>query len=306
MHGDAALFDALAAAAETATAPDEHYRYLYALGDFRDPALDRARAAAVAVAAAAQPGHGALPRALLRQPGRARPRAGRSSSEHWAALEPKVTISGGDTNLIRSMSSVLRRARRATRSRRSSPRTSCRPPRARSSRRSSRSTTASRCARSRRRRSASWLARATLTAPRNAEALSTRCREPDPARYMSRCSARESRHRRMPVIHARHGARSRRGCRCAAPTRSRRPSMPAVLENSRSPSRSSRFSASVIPIAIVRLPGPRQSSCVGERRRRRRVAALSSRARGGGASRRCRRADRARGSAPPPASRALR
>src|SRR5262249_38053753 len=38
-HGDARLFDALLAAAEQASDPDEHYRYLYALGAFRDPAL---------------------------------------------------------------------------------------------------------------------------------------------------------------------------------------------------------------------------------------------------------------------------
>ena len=42
-HGDRALQDALLAAADRATAPDEHYRYLYALARFRDPALiDRA------------------------------------------------------------------------------------------------------------------------------------------------------------------------------------------------------------------------------------------------------------------------
>src|SRR5947207_2434383 len=38
-HGDAKLFEALAAAADRAAAPEEHYRYLYALGRFRDPAL---------------------------------------------------------------------------------------------------------------------------------------------------------------------------------------------------------------------------------------------------------------------------
>ena len=38
--------------------------------------------------------------------------------------------------------------------------------------------------------------------------------------------------------------------------------------NNRSPSRSKRFSASEIPIAIVRLPGPRQSSWSAERDRR--------------------------------------
>ena len=38
-HGDARLFDALFAAADHAADPDEHYRYLYALAEFRDPPL---------------------------------------------------------------------------------------------------------------------------------------------------------------------------------------------------------------------------------------------------------------------------
>src|SRR5206468_6406987 len=38
-HGDVKLYDALRAAAERATSPDEHYRYLYAVTDFQDPAL---------------------------------------------------------------------------------------------------------------------------------------------------------------------------------------------------------------------------------------------------------------------------
>ena len=38
-HGDAKLFDALAAAADRATSPEEQYRYLFALATFRDPAL---------------------------------------------------------------------------------------------------------------------------------------------------------------------------------------------------------------------------------------------------------------------------
>ena len=42
-HGDAKLFDALTAAAERAKSPEDHYRYLYALSEFSDPALsDRA------------------------------------------------------------------------------------------------------------------------------------------------------------------------------------------------------------------------------------------------------------------------
>ena len=49
-HGDAALFDALHAAADAAAAPDDHYRYLYALSDFTDSRARRPRIAARAVA----------------------------------------------------------------------------------------------------------------------------------------------------------------------------------------------------------------------------------------------------------------
>ena len=57
-HGDPALYDALVAAADAATSPEEQYRYLYALGDFEDPALIERGLELRADAAAAQPGHG--------------------------------------------------------------------------------------------------------------------------------------------------------------------------------------------------------------------------------------------------------
>ena len=110
-HGDEKLFDALAAAAERAASPEDQYRYLYALGDFRDPALID---------------HG-LQRSLLPQlrnqdtaiylaqfltnPA-ARPHAWAFVKEHWAALEPKVTISGGDSTLVRALGSACDTAAR--------------------------------------------------------------------------------------------------------------------------------------------------------------------------------------------------
>ena len=103
IHGDAALFDALAAAAEKAAGPEEHYRYLYALGDFREPALiDRGLKLALTPQLRSQDttlylGH------FFGNP-EARSRALSFVTGNWAALEPKVTIFGGDTNLIRSMS----------------------------------------------------------------------------------------------------------------------------------------------------------------------------------------------------------
>jgi aminopeptidase N len=103
IHGDAALFDALAAAAEKAAGPEEHYRYLYALGDFREPALiDRALKLALTPQLRSQ--DTALYLAHFFGNPEARSRALSFVTGNWAALEPKVTIFGGDTNLIRSMS----------------------------------------------------------------------------------------------------------------------------------------------------------------------------------------------------------
>ena len=102
MHGDAALFDALAAAAERATDPDQHYRYLYALGDFRDPALiDRGLRLALSPQLRTQDTAIYLSRFFANP--EARDRAFAFVGDNWAALEPKLTIFGGDTFLVRSM-----------------------------------------------------------------------------------------------------------------------------------------------------------------------------------------------------------
>jgi aminopeptidase N len=104
VHGDSALFDALVAAAERAVAPEEHYRYLYALGDFRQrPLIDRGLQLSVTPQLRSQDTAVYLAR-FFGNPD-ARHRALTFITEHWDALEPKVAIAGGDTNLIRSMSS---------------------------------------------------------------------------------------------------------------------------------------------------------------------------------------------------------
>ena len=89
--------------------PEEQYRYLFALGDFRDPALiDRGLQRSLTPQLRSQ--DTALYLAQFLRSTRARAAARWAFvTEHWAALEPKVTISGGDTNLIRSL------ARSATR-----------------------------------------------------------------------------------------------------------------------------------------------------------------------------------------------
>jgi aminopeptidase N len=103
IHGDAALFDALLAAAERATDPDQHYRYLYALGDFRDPALiDRGLQLALTSLLRTQDTALFLARFFANPDARAR--ALTFVATNWEALAPKVTIFGGDTYLISSMS----------------------------------------------------------------------------------------------------------------------------------------------------------------------------------------------------------
>jgi aminopeptidase N len=102
MHGDAALFDALVTAAERATDPDQHYRYLYALAAFRDPALvDRGLKRALSPQLRTQDTALYLSRFFANPD--ARERALTFLGENWAALEPKLTIFGGDTILVRSM-----------------------------------------------------------------------------------------------------------------------------------------------------------------------------------------------------------
>ncbi|HTK28697.1 MAG TPA: M1 family metallopeptidase [Vicinamibacterales bacterium] len=103
-HGDAALFDALAAAAKRARSPDEHYRYEYALTDFPDPSLvDRALNMALSPDMRSQDAAIFLAQ-LLGNPDTHR-RAWAFVKAHWAELEPKVTIFGGDTNLVSALGS---------------------------------------------------------------------------------------------------------------------------------------------------------------------------------------------------------
>lgn len=102
MHGDAALFDALVAAADRAADPDQHYRYLYALGSFSDPALiDRGLKIALTDKLRSQDTAIYLSQ-FFGNPD-ARERAFAFVGDNWDALAPKLTIFGADTYLIRSM-----------------------------------------------------------------------------------------------------------------------------------------------------------------------------------------------------------
>ena len=110
-RGDRALFDALLAASERASSPDERYRYLYALAGFRDPALiDRALEYSLTSKLRSQDTGAYFARFLAQEA--ARPRAWAFLKQHWTELEPKVAIFGGDTTVVGSLSSFCDAASR--------------------------------------------------------------------------------------------------------------------------------------------------------------------------------------------------
>ena len=110
-HGDRALQDALLAAADRAAAPDEHYRYLYALARFRDPALiDRSLEYSLTPKLRSQDAAGFFSRFLGQEV--ARPLAWAFLKRHWKELEPKVTIFGGDTTVTAALGSFCDSASR--------------------------------------------------------------------------------------------------------------------------------------------------------------------------------------------------
>jgi len=98
-HGDEKLYDELAAAADRAASPDEHYRYLYALTDFEQPALiDRSLDYALSPKLRSQ--DTALFLASLLGHPAARARTWAFTKAHWEALAPKITIALGDVNFV--------------------------------------------------------------------------------------------------------------------------------------------------------------------------------------------------------------
>jgi aminopeptidase N len=110
-HGDEKLFEQLAAAADRATSPEEHERFLHAAAYFRDPALiERGLQRSLTPEIRNQDAPLYLAR-FLDNPV-ARPRAWSFLKENWVALEPKVTIFGGDTNLVRALGSFCDAASR--------------------------------------------------------------------------------------------------------------------------------------------------------------------------------------------------
>jgi aminopeptidase N len=98
-RGDAHTFEALAAAAAHATSPGEHYRYLYSLAGFTDPALIRRGLEGVlSPDLRAQDASPYLMR-FFRNPA-ARVPAWTFVKQHWDALAPKVMVFGGDRRIV--------------------------------------------------------------------------------------------------------------------------------------------------------------------------------------------------------------
>src|SRR5207253_1814775 len=87
---------------ERAASPDEHYRYLYALANFQDRALIlRGLERTLSPELRSQDTALYLSRFFFSE--HTRGFAWAFMKEHWAALEPKVTISGGDVNLVHAL-----------------------------------------------------------------------------------------------------------------------------------------------------------------------------------------------------------
>ena len=103
-YGDRALHDALLKAAEAAAAPEDRYRYLYALARFTDPALvERGLEHARTPAMRGQDTAGYLNR-FLTNPA-INHQAWRFVKAHWTELEPKVVVAFGDVTLVNALGS---------------------------------------------------------------------------------------------------------------------------------------------------------------------------------------------------------
>jgi aminopeptidase N len=101
-HGDARLFDALASAADRAVSPEEQYRYLFALANFQDQTLVQ-RGLERALSPQLRSQDTAIYLARFFFNAHARGQAWTFVRQHWTALEPKVTISGGDVTLVHAL-----------------------------------------------------------------------------------------------------------------------------------------------------------------------------------------------------------
>jgi aminopeptidase N len=102
-YGDQALYNALAAAADRAIAPEEHYRYLNALARFREPSLIDRALAETRSHVRSQDTASYLAR-FFDNPA-ARDRAWAFVKASWPDLEPKIKIAFGEGRLVGALAS---------------------------------------------------------------------------------------------------------------------------------------------------------------------------------------------------------
>jgi aminopeptidase N len=110
-HGDEKLYEALLSAADRTSSPEEHYRYLYAIAEFREPALiDRGLGYALSPQMRSQDAAIYLSR-FMANPA-ARPKAWAFIKQHWSELLPKVSVSEGDRIMVSAASAFCEPASR--------------------------------------------------------------------------------------------------------------------------------------------------------------------------------------------------
>jgi aminopeptidase N len=97
-HGDARLYEALTAAADRATSPEDHYRYLNALPAFRDPAL--IERALQETRSRVKNQDTALYLARFFDNAAARDRAWTFIKESWSDLESKLRVAFGEGRVV--------------------------------------------------------------------------------------------------------------------------------------------------------------------------------------------------------------
>ena len=110
-HGDAALWEALSAASAHARTPDEQYRYLFALGLFRDPALvKRGLDNVLSPNVRSQNAGRYLERFLSNMS--ANQAAWAFFKEHFKDLQPKLSVAFSDVGVVQAMGSFCDRSTR--------------------------------------------------------------------------------------------------------------------------------------------------------------------------------------------------
>jgi aminopeptidase N len=105
-HGDAALFDALVAAAEKAATPEQLYGYLGALAFFEDPALtDRGLGRLLTGELRNQDAAWYLRRFLANPNAGVNRRAWTFLKTHWTELQSKIFVTFADASMMAALSS---------------------------------------------------------------------------------------------------------------------------------------------------------------------------------------------------------